>query len=64
MAIDNDVFRSILSMDSYNRGYDSGIDLTGSSLENASLSNNLSQALDPEATEGTFLLRTGLCMGR
>jgi hypothetical protein len=35
---DKDLFYAILSMDAYNRGYNSGIDLKGSTLGNALIS--------------------------
>ena len=37
MAINDAVFRSILAMDSYNRGYDAGIRLEGSQVGNATI---------------------------
>lgn len=37
MAISADLFRAILAMDSYNRGYDPGIVLTGNQIGNADL---------------------------
>lgn len=37
MSINDDVFRSILAMDSYNRGYDAGINLDGNQIGNATL---------------------------
>ena len=43
MAINGDVFRSILAMDSYNRGYDAGINLSGSSLGDAVLAKDSTQ---------------------
>jgi hypothetical protein len=38
MSISETLFRAILAMDSYNRGYDEGIKLTGSQIGNATLS--------------------------
>jgi hypothetical protein len=46
MSISNDLFRAILAMDSYNRGYNPGIALTGSQIGNATLALN---SLDPAA---------------
>ena len=40
MAINDDVFRAILAMDSYNRGYLPGIVLTGTELGTAVLRND------------------------
>ena len=37
MSNNDDVFRSILAMDSYNRGYDAGINLDGNQIGNATL---------------------------
>lgn len=38
MAMSTDLFLAILSLDSYNRGYDPGLAVNGSQLGNASLS--------------------------
>jgi hypothetical protein len=37
MSISNDLFMAILAMDSYNRGYDPGISISGTSIGNATL---------------------------
>jgi hypothetical protein len=45
MAISDDLFLAILAMDSYNRGYNAGVNITGSQIGNATLLRN---ADDPE----------------
>lgn len=45
MPMSNDLFMAILAMDSYNRGYNAGIDIIGNQIGNATLSIN---ADDPE----------------
>ena len=37
MATNSDLFLSILALDSYNRGYSVGLDVTGSTIGNASI---------------------------
>jgi hypothetical protein len=37
MPISNDLFTAILAMDSYNRGYNRGLDVTGNSIGTATL---------------------------
>jgi hypothetical protein len=44
MAISNDLFMAVLAMDSYNRGYNAGIDVSGSQLGSATLSGNADDA--------------------
>ena len=38
MPISNDLFMAILAMDSYNRGYDTGLNVTGDQIGTATLS--------------------------
>jgi hypothetical protein len=38
MTISKDLFLAILSMDAYNRGYGAGLNLSGTSIGNASIS--------------------------
>lgn len=40
MAISDDLFRAILAMDSYDRGYNAAVTVNGSALSNASLGSN------------------------
>ena len=46
MAISKDLFLAILSMDSYNRGYSPGINLSGTAIGNASIDKTSSILLD------------------
>ncbi|QWG21942.1 hypothetical protein KMZ93_18370 [Bradyrhizobium sediminis] len=46
MSISKDLFSAILSMDSYNRGYNSGIALTGTTIGKASIAQTSSILLD------------------
>lgn len=50
MAINYDVFRSMLAMDSYNRGYDAGIELVGNGLGDATLTLNANDATAQSAS--------------
>ena len=49
MSISPDLFRAILAMDSYNRGYDLGIDLSGSQIGLANISADSTQNPDRTA---------------
>lgn len=51
MTISSDLFAAILAMDSYNRGYNSGLAVSGSNIGNATLGNN-SSVLDQTPNEG------------
>jgi len=53
MAISNDLFMAILAMDSYNRGYNSGIAaLTGTSIGNATIGADSSILTDSNGNDG------------
>lgn len=54
MTINSILMNAILSMDSYNRGYDAGITLTGTSIGNASLSIDSSElgTVNPDGIGG------------
>ena len=51
MAIDSEVFRSILAMDSYNRNYDAGIIISGNQIGTATLGIDSTQALGLQQTQ-------------
>jgi hypothetical protein len=38
MSVSNDLFLAILSLDAYNRGYNSGVNMNGTAIGNAQLS--------------------------
>jgi Ca2+-binding RTX toxin-like protein len=50
MAINDDVFRSILAMDSYNRGYNAGIVLPGNEIGSATLASSANAATAQSAS--------------
>jgi hypothetical protein len=55
MPISSDLFLSILAMDSYNRGYDEGIKLSGTTIGNATLEQRSQIAPgSPEVLAGFF----------
>jgi hypothetical protein len=49
MAISDDVFRSILAMDSYNRGYGAGILLSGTEIGDAVLGDSTNEDASAQA---------------
>ena len=54
MSINNDVFKALLALDSYNRGYNQGIIISGSTIGNASLTTNSYDALPDSETASFF----------
>jgi hypothetical protein len=58
MPISNDLFLAILSMDSYNRGYNAGVrGLTGTSSSNAKLGRATNADTEPNAFDVSFFTR-------
>jgi hypothetical protein len=49
MTISDDVFRSILAMDSYNRGYGAGILLSGTEIGDAALGDSTNEDASAQA---------------
>lgn len=54
MAIDNSVFLSVLAMDSYNRGYDAGINISDNGIRNATLGDSATDILGAQAQSASF----------
>ena len=54
MAISDDLFLAILSMDAYNRGYNPGLQITGSQIGDAFLGRATDPQLEPEAVAASF----------
>lgn len=58
MTISNDVFMSILAMDSYNRGYSQGPIVSGSQVGSASLALATDPDLDLDAVSASFFAQS------
>ena len=64
MAISDDLFLAILSMDAYNRGYNAGLQITGSQIGYAFLGRATDPQLEPEAVAASFFAQAYIWNGQ